>query len=629
MGDIILNALLYLIALILYYIEVLLCKILDLVYNMFEVFAGIEMVTIRQSDGSLVDKFLINVFFDNTAVNYVFWGMACIGIVLTFVFAVMSVGKKTFDSYDKHKLSYGQILTNCFKSIAIILFMSTIVSATITATNLLMQQIDLLFNNANDFEQPQEIYFNEDDYATMFRILDTIGNCSLNSSYDNTYNINDCYNQIRPDLQVLGNKGFFKFTYSSATNAEGVGGNYISWQKIIRDIGVAADYNSDIYLDEFNKPVNDAILAAMDAMRTNGAFKPYSYYKNENYKNYNGGAELGKTLMIAATYSAAKNKSYNIDPSLTDEVRGPFYRGELNPYSLGDIEKHFSIDFDKFNHIIVLVGTVWLIKEFLAIIMNCIGRIFNLMLLYIVAPPFIATMPLDDGGKFKQWTTAFVIQAFGIFGTFISVRLLMLFIPIIMGPQLILFDNGFMNIIGKVIMVIGVGFTSQKASSMISGILADNAGMQSIMAGDTGGAAVSALTSVGQKAAGLAIGAAALVGKGAANATGLTTGVNMLGDKLGQGVQSMKDKGGIIGAARNGFETKEGEKQKADSAFKEKQSQFMDKAGSFFDKNSGEGPKGGAGAGGDQGSQKNFGPGYKDPGSSGGFNPKTPPSRFQ
>ena len=101
MGDIILNALLYLIALILYYIEVLLCKILDLVYNMFEVFAGIEMVTIRQSDGSLVDKFLINVFFDNTAVNYVFWGMACIGIVLTFVFAVMSVGKKDPGMYSR------------------------------------------------------------------------------------------------------------------------------------------------------------------------------------------------------------------------------------------------------------------------------------------------------------------------------------------------------------------------------------------------------------------------------------------------------------------------------------------------------------------------------------------------
>ena len=636
MGDIILNALLYVVVLILYFIETILCKILDIVYNMFEVFAGIEMVTLRQSDGTLVDKFLINVFFDNSAINYIFWGMACIGIMLTFVFAVASVIKKTFDSNDKHKLSYGQILTNCFKSIVIILLMSTIVGATITATNLLMQQIDLLFNQAQTQQDPEEIYFNEDDYATMFRILDTIGNFSLNSSYDNTYNINECYNQIRPDLQILGNKNFFKFTYTVPENAKGVEGNYVSWQKIIRDIGVATDYNQSIYLDEFNKPVNDAILAAMEAMRKDGSFKPFEYYKNENSKNYNGGAELGKTLMIAATFNAAKNKSYNTTPSLTDEIRGPFYRGEEghDPYSRSDIEKSFSLDLDKFNHIIVLVGTVWLIKEFLAIIMNCIGRIFNMMLLYIVAPPFIASMPLDDGAKFKQWTTAFIIQALGIFGTFISVRLLILFIPIIMGPQLILFEDGFMDVIGKVIIVVGIGFTSSKAAAMISGILADNAGMQSIMAGDTGGAAAGALMNVGKKVGGLALGAGLAVGKGVANATGATYAVNKLGEKLGKGNQSMKDNFGLIGAAVNGFETKESAKEKKASASEQKQekaqqeqSDFFKKAGSFMDSFNDGGNK----AGQNTSDQNNPGSSFNKSGPQGGpgFLPKEPPSRFK
>ena len=574
MGEIIIDALTYLIALILYYIEVLLCEILDLVYNMFEVFAGIKYVQyLNPTTHHFQETALINVFFDNSAINIVFWGMAALGIVLTFAFAIVAAVRKSLDSYDKVKLSFSQIISNCFKSITLILLMSTIVGATITGTNVLMQQLDELFNRAQQANQPEEIYFDSTDYATMFCILDTIGNFALNQSFDNTYNINECYNQIRPYLQTLGERNVFKFSYASSSNAQGVAGNYVSWQKMIRDIGVAANYDSPLALDEYNEPVNNAILACVDAMKVNGSFKPITYYKNDLYHEYNGGAELGKVLMISATFNAASNDKYNVSPSLNDELRGPYYRGERDIYSFSQFNQDFTVKISHFNHIIVLVGTIWLIKEFLAIIMNCCGRIFNIMLLYIVAPPFIATMPLDDGGKFKQWTTAFVIQALGIFGTFISVRLLVMFIPIIMSSDLILFESVFMDIIAKVILVIGIAFTASRAAAMISGILADNAGMQSIMAGDAGAAGAAALTSVGKKVAGIGLGAAKSVGKGVANVTGLTTAANAIGNKLSSWNKSMKENGGLFGAAKSGWSTKEGQKAAAD----QKQQQNMSK----------------------------------------------------
>ena len=117
--------------------------------------------------------------------------MALIGIALCFGFAIAAVIKKSFDSTgEKVKGTYGMIIGNVLKSILLILLMTAIVSATLTATSVLMQQIDYLFDNAEEINDPAEIYFDDEDYATMFRVIDTIGNYSLNASYNNRFNIN-------------------------------------------------------------------------------------------------------------------------------------------------------------------------------------------------------------------------------------------------------------------------------------------------------------------------------------------------------------------------------------------------------------------------------------------------------
>lgn len=575
MGEMIKNALFDLIGTLLFYIERLLCNILDLVYGMFEVFAGIN--TVRYGKDNFV--YLTNFFFDEPVIVKVFWGMAVIGIALTFVFAIASVTRKTFDSNDKVKLSYGVILTNIFKSVLLILLMSTIVNLTLFSTNVLMQQIDTVFDLAEEDERPETIKFNDEDYATMYRILDNVATYTMNPSYDNTYNINACFNSIRNDLNILDKKKFFKYSYESPKDSDGKAITFSTWQEAIRNIGVAADIDQDLMLDQYNAAVNKAITECADLIKKDGSFKPLAEYTQK--KDDTSGAALGRTVLVASTFNAANNSRFNQHASLTDDLRKQYYKGQKNIYDIDSVEEDFSLGLDKFNHIIALFGTIFLIKQFLVIMLNCIGRIFNMLILYLVAPPFIAVMPLDDGGKFKQWITAFVIQAFGIFGTFVAVRALILFVPLILNPDLILFDNETMNITGKLLIILGIAFTASRASTMISGILADNAGMQSLLAGDTGGAAAGALEAVGRKAAGMAVGAAvatgATVGKGFANATGLTHMANSVSQKAGGWVQSMKDNFGLAGAIRNGWETNASRKQSADKAKEAKQDSVFDK----------------------------------------------------
>ena len=47
----------------------------------------------------------------------------------------------------------------------------------------------------------------------MGRIYNTIGNHSMNPSYNSRYNINKCYNEIRGDLQYLDRTGMFEVYY--------------------------------------------------------------------------------------------------------------------------------------------------------------------------------------------------------------------------------------------------------------------------------------------------------------------------------------------------------------------------------------------------------------------------------
>ena len=179
MGDTIMNGLqsiLYsTIYKLLYYLSVGCCWIINLLYSMFEVMAGLSKVSY---DGDF--DYLINIFFSNTTVSKIYWGMALIGLTVGFAFAIAAVIKKLFDTSDKEKRSYGQILTGLFKSALTILCMSLIITMVLNATTLLMQQINYVFINADDLGEEESITYTDEEYAAMARALNTIGNFSLN-----------------------------------------------------------------------------------------------------------------------------------------------------------------------------------------------------------------------------------------------------------------------------------------------------------------------------------------------------------------------------------------------------------------------------------------------------------------
>ena len=485
-----------------YIIEAALCRLINIFSQLFEVFAGVE----RASYNGKHD-FLMNIFFSNRAINNVYWAMALIGIALTFAFTIWAVIKKLFDMSGKMQASYGQILTAAVRSIVLMVSLSFIMNVVITSTNVLMQQITYIFNDAEHLDQPVTRRFSEEEYAAMGRILATVGNYSMVPNNNNRYNLNLCFNDIRDDLYYLERQGVFEYSYYQTDK----NGNVIeSWQSILAKIAKAGNLTQDVKVDVYNDGIASSIMDAMKYLQNNDNIMARETVKRDYMKDND--MHLDRLVFLVGTMRAAKNPQYNQNPSLDDPLRGPYYYDQGgNIYDFDQVSDDFDIGF-KMDYVVAWIAAVAMIFDLVVILMNCVARLFNMMFLYIIAPPVIAAAPLDGGGKFKQWTIAFLVQSLSVFGTVIAMRLLMIYLPIVINPQLVLFEGDIMNMFAKFGLVFGGFEAAKKSTALLTGILADSAGWQAIQAGDMSSSASSAIGKV--VGVGKAVGGTALsVGK--------------------------------------------------------------------------------------------------------------------
>ena len=473
---------------IFWFVEIIVVKFVGFVESIMEIFTGERTVKYNDSD-----KTLINIFFEHESVRGIYGGMALIGIVFCFVFAIISVIRRALDLKDKQQgVTMGMILTNLLKSILIISSMNLIMLVAIETTNKLVQQVSWTIQNGGNLAVGGDtITFTNEQYAAMGRIINTLGNYSLNPSYKSRYNLNACYNDIRVDLKYLGDQGVFNFHYLEEDPKTGK--TIQSWQSLMEKLATAYDYSSEVPLDSYNDGVINAVTDCMEILKKNPTMKVHKKYnRKEEAFSRKKKVPMDRILFLVGTMgidsnnAAARNKEYNKNPSFFDNARLPFYYGEQGSdiYSYDDVRKVFDPSPFYTNYVLVWFSGLAILKEMLVLIVTCSVRIFNLLALYIAAPLAIATMPMDDGGKFKQWTTAFIVQLLTIVGMVIAMRLFLMFIPIIWSPALKTSDNPLLDCIIKMVIQYGAVLSVNKVNGIFTGILADNAGFQAITAGD-------------------------------------------------------------------------------------------------------------------------------------------------
>ncbi len=459
---------------LLYGLTKMLAWLLGLLYDLFEKAVGLDTVVYNKKDVTI-----LNLIFTNSVVNRAYWSMAIIGIGLCFFFTIIGVIRKGFDSSEEMKGSLGQMMTRSLKSVIIICSMSLIMALALNFTSALMRGVQIaFFSNTQEATESDPKTYTKEEYATMARVMNTIGNYSLNPSYDSRYNINSCYNAIRSDLAKLKAAGTFGVQYETP-DVTYQKEHY--WQEALQKIVVAApSLDQDITLDIYNETLSTAMKNVMDELRTDKQFLPLEKYISSVKVTDSTQIELDRVILLVGTLDASYDSEYNgANASIKDVLRAPFYYNNAGHDLYDQDDMWNSFDMSEYHYVftIFLIGVM--LFNMIGITMTTIARVFNMAVLYVVSPPIIAISPMDNGAKFKQWRTSFIIQCFNVFGTLVAIDLVVTFIPIIMSNDLIVFQNPLGNYMAKLVLIWGGLSAAKKAANLVNGILGENAGMTS------------------------------------------------------------------------------------------------------------------------------------------------------
>ncbi len=101
-----------------------------------------------------------------------------------------------------------------------------------------------------------------------------------------------------------------------------------------------------------------------------------------------------------------------------------------------------------------MIAAIALMIALVVAIINLAKRVYEIVLLYIIMPVSMATLPLDDGAKFKMWRETFVTKIILAYGTVFSVNIFILLLPLLSRMHL---DGvgGFGNSMFIIFMIIG------------------------------------------------------------------------------------------------------------------------------------------------------------------------------
>ncbi len=113
--------------------------------------------------------------------------------------------------------------------------------------------------------------------------------------------------------------------------------------------------------------------------------------------------------------------------------------------------------FDGFNMLVAYIAVVLLIVALLGSMLGLVKRLFDIVYLFWSLPLMTATIPLDDGARFKAWRETVVSKIVLAYGAVLSVNVFYL----MLGPiqRLNIGNNSFVNQIFRLVLIIGGGLS--------------------------------------------------------------------------------------------------------------------------------------------------------------------------
>ncbi|MBR5229593.1 MAG: hypothetical protein IKW01_01955 [Firmicutes bacterium] len=450
--------------------------VVDMLEKMFNIFSGTQTVNY---DGE--SAYLLEIFIGNSAVTNVFWAMAIIGIILSFGFTIVAVARKVTDVTGTTKHTIGQILSQFFKSLLVIVMLNLVVVVSFNVTSVVFDRINFALANSESLSDGYERTYTDEEFAVMTRVLATVGNYSVNPSAESRYNVNACFNAIRGELSTLYLAGCFDYDFNNSSKNE-------TWQSALAKVVKAADLTEDLQLDTYYAPVNDSIVNIFENLKHNPNFKPQ---KTAIRGKGAGSIDTATMVFLVSSMGAEENEQFR-NGNLDDALRRSYISGEKDYKNFSHVFADFAIT--EINYLVGIIVAGGMLYCFLKTIILFVVRMINLVILYVTSPLFASSMSLDEGARFQGWISSFIMQLLATFGCVVAMRIYLMMVPIVVGGDMDLFGDsnasGFAAALGLeytayLFFLLGGAWAVSKANTLIVGVLSNNAASSVLEADST------------------------------------------------------------------------------------------------------------------------------------------------
>lgn len=180
----------------------------------------------------------------------------------------------------------------------------------------------------------------------------------------------------------------------------------------------------------------------------------------------------GQTLIGGQMLMTTGNDAFIGAAGSREEIERMFLTGELDYRNLSVVRTYY--DLEQMNFVVGILGSLVMLVMFAISSITFIQRIFDIILLYIVSPISVSTIPLDEGNRFRVWKDMLISKVLGAYGIILVMNLFFLIMPQV--SHMTFFESDFENGLVYVLFLIGGAFAVTKANLVISQLCGAQAG---------------------------------------------------------------------------------------------------------------------------------------------------------
>lgn len=156
---------------------------------------------------------------------------------------------------------------------------------------------------------------------------------------------------------------------------------------------------------------------------------------------------------------------------LNDGEVQDFLSGAKSYTSTSTVYSALNHDWDNFNFIFSwIVGAAVMINLSSALLMF-VDRAISIVILYLAAPFAISATVIDDGAHFKTWREQVLTKYLTGYGVIIGMNIYILIMGLVTRSTVHFFDNGALNYVAKVLILLGGAITMKKSAALIASLM--------------------------------------------------------------------------------------------------------------------------------------------------------------